>query len=167
MDKALWIFNKGWILRAEAVLTLDDYLAKSRELPSQDGVAKVNHMLSALALETSWSGQISSILQIQERQVFKYDGLLRSLGKKPHRDEWAVLLALSKTFKFTDDRLALKWISSFLDDGSGTQRYSLDYTLSDYLSLMGRYWGFFGHSDDLVGMFGDRDQIELMIKYEF
>lgn len=167
LDKSLWFLKQGWILRVESVLTLNDYLAKSNESRTQDGVTKVNRILSALAIETSWPRQISSILQIQQRQVFKYDGHLRSLGKRQSRDEWTVLLALSKTFKSTDDRLKLSWTSGLVDDGSGTQRYALDYILSDYLSLMCRYWGFYGHRDDLLGMFRDRDYLDLMLKYEF
>lgn len=72
LDKSLWFLRKGWVLRVEAVLTLNDYLSKRGELPTRDGVAKVNRMLSALALETTWPKQISSILQVQQRQVFKY-----------------------------------------------------------------------------------------------
>jgi hypothetical protein len=168
MDKSVWFLGKAWVLRGEFLYTLNDYFSTVGEPLWQDGVAKKNRLLSAIALETYWlKGELWSLLQIQQWHVFGYNHDLRSLGKLQERDEWVFLLGFSKDFKFTDDRLGVSWTNAFYDDGSGQQRYQMKYIISDYLSSWVRYWGFYGRSDDRYGMFKDRDQVEFVLTYEF
>ena len=168
MDKSFWFLGKAWVFRGEFLFNINDYFSTVDEPLGQDGVTKKDWLLSAIAFETYWlKGELWSLLQIQQWQVFGYNHNLRSMGKLQEEDEWVFLLGFSKDFKFTDDRLGVNWTSAFVDDGSGLQRYQIKYIISDYLSCWVRYWGFYGRSDDRFGMFKDRDQIEFVLTYEF
>jgi len=168
LDKSFYGLGRPWIFRSEILYTLNEYYTNVGESLAEDGVSKANRLLSALALETFFlKGEVWFLFQLQQTHIFKYDHDLRRLGSLLPRDQWVFLYALSKSFKFTDDRLKLSWTQGLVDDGSGQLRFKVSYRLSDYLTFFVRYWGFYGHSDDFWGMYNDRDQIEFSVKYEF
>ena len=168
LDKSFYMVGRPWILRSEILYTLNEYYTNIGEPISRDGVSKTNRLLSALALETFlFKGELWLLLQLQQTHIFKYDHDLRSIGSLLPRDQRVFLFSLSKSFKFTDDRLEINWTEGLIDDGSGQLRLKISYRLSDYITFFVRYWGFYGHSDDFWGMYNDRDQIEFSLNYEF
>tara|TARA_B100000315_G_C14146370_1_gene393672 strand:+ start:79 stop:414 length:336 start_codon:yes stop_codon:yes gene_type:complete len=95
------------------------------------------------------------------------DRLRATRSGNDRRDNFLLALSLSKKFSFTDDKLGIKMIHLYREDGDMAQRVEMSYKVSGYLHFLGRYFWFAGNSDDAWGQMDDKDMLHFELKYSF